>query len=189
MKTIIFRNAAATNFVEYKGDTFATNGELLGGTDVNFTIMDILDSSDAETVLGLNLKKISYAWSDIVAQATASANFGLYLIDLGEDPYKDDSVTLTGSSGTANIVIKETNYLATWASDLATTAANWVAAHADALLVEGVLVEQVGATAEIRIRNLVASDTWTTSIANATLTLDGTVVNSMIQETEIVAGA
>lgn len=43
------------------------------------------------------------------------------------------SVTLTGTSGTANITIGGVDYLATFATDLTTTASNFVTAHADAI--------------------------------------------------------
>jgi hypothetical protein len=47
---------------------------------------------------------------------------------------KINTLTLTGTSGTANVTIDGTVYLATFATDLTTTAANFVTAHAAAIL-------------------------------------------------------
>jgi hypothetical protein len=44
------------------------------------------------------------------------------------------TVDLTGTSGTANITVNGTDYLATFATDLATTEGNFVTAHAAAIL-------------------------------------------------------
>lgn len=50
------------------------------------------------------------------------------------------AVTLTGTSGTANINVGGTNYLATFASSLTVTATNFVTAHAAAILADTGLV-------------------------------------------------
>jgi hypothetical protein len=50
------------------------------------------------------------------------------------------TITLTGTGGTANIAVDSVNYLATYASSLTVTAANFVTAHAAALLAEDVIV-------------------------------------------------
>lgn len=50
------------------------------------------------------------------------------------------TVTLTGTSGTANISVGGTNYLATFATNLTTTAANFVTTHSAALLAAGTTV-------------------------------------------------
>lgn len=50
------------------------------------------------------------------------------------------AVTLTGTSGTANIVVGGTNYLATFTTNLTTSAANFVTSHAATLLALGITV-------------------------------------------------
>jgi len=50
------------------------------------------------------------------------------------------AVTLTGTSGTANIVVGGTNYLATFTSNLTTSAANFVTTHTAALSARGITV-------------------------------------------------
>jgi hypothetical protein len=50
------------------------------------------------------------------------------------------TVTLTGSSGTCNVAVMGVNYLATFNSDIATTDADFIASHAAALLLRGIVV-------------------------------------------------
>lgn len=49
-----------------------------------------------------------------------------------------ETVTLTGTSGTCNVAVGGVNYLATFDTDLNTTHANFVAAHAAALALRGI---------------------------------------------------
>ncbi len=83
------------------------------------------------------------------------------------------AVTLTGTSGTANITINGVDYLATFNSDLSTTAGDFVTAHAAAILAAtGTVV-----TANAAVLTFVDAATGfpTISIANATGDLAGTV--------------
>ena len=57
-----------------------------------------------------------------------------------------NTITLTGTSGTANIPIGGVNYLATFTSSLTTSAANFVTTHATALSTAGVILTANGAT-------------------------------------------
>jgi hypothetical protein len=86
--------------------------------------------------------------------------------------YSTKTVTVTGSSGTANIAIAGTNYLATFATDLTTTASNWVTAHGATLLALGYTV--TSALAVITIKAL-TEDFPTATITNATGNLAGTL--------------
>jgi len=72
-------------------------------------------------------------YADIDSGAIAAGQF----VDINSTTYLDAAavkqkatVTLTGSSGTANININGVDYLATFDSDLATTATNFVSSHA-----------------------------------------------------------
>jgi len=51
-----------------------------------------------------------------------------------------DTITVTGTSGTANVTVAGVNYLATFDTDLTTTAANFVTSHATALLARNIVV-------------------------------------------------
>lgn len=83
------------------------------------------------------------------------------------------TVTLTGTSGTANITIGGVEYLATFDTDLTTTAAAFVTDHAsDILTATGAVV--TSALAVITITDS-AIGFPTVSIANATTNLAGTV--------------
>ena len=53
--------------------------------------------------------------------------------------------TLTGTSGTANVGINGANYLATFTTDLTTSAANFVTSHAATLLTIGITATSSGA--------------------------------------------
>lgn len=55
------------------------------------------------------------------------------------------TVTLTGTSGTANVTVGGTNYLATFTTNLTTSAANFVTSHAATLLALGITVTSSGA--------------------------------------------
>lgn len=82
------------------------------------------------------------------------------------------AVTLTGTSGTANVSVKGVNYLATFATDLPTTASNFVTAHSTALGVAGVTVTANGAVLTFRGLN---ADVTGITITNATTDLAGTL--------------
>jgi hypothetical protein len=76
--------------------------------------------------------------------------------------------TLTGTSGTANINVNGTNYLATFNTSLSQTATDFVTTHAAAILVNhGVTVTKAG-TADLRFKTAT-----TLTITNATGNLAG----------------
>ncbi len=86
-----------------------------------------------------------------------------------------------GTTGTANVVIDGTNYLATFATDLSITAANFVTTHAAAILsAEGVTVTQIASSDGLQFEKDTIDYTFdvvnvTGNIAQVdTLTLTGT---------------
>lgn len=83
------------------------------------------------------------------------------------------ALTLTGTSGTANVNVAGTNYLATFATDLTTTAANFVTTHgATILAATGLTVTSAGAVITF---TGAAEGFPAISIANATTNLAGTL--------------
>jgi hypothetical protein len=82
-------------------------------------------------------------------------------------------ITLTGTSGTANITIKGVNYLVTFSASLATTATNFVTTHAAALERVNVVVKNITG-AELRFTGAAGVLT----IANVSGDLSGTVATS-----------
>lgn len=83
------------------------------------------------------------------------------------------AVTLTGTGGTANVVVNGVEYLATFATDLTTTANNFVTAHAaDILEATGAVV--TAALGVITFADL-AEGFPVVTVANVTTNLAGTV--------------
>lgn len=81
-------------------------------------------------------------------------------------------ISLSGTSGTANVNVKGVNYLATFASSLTTTANNFVTTHATALATAGVTV-----TASAGVLKFVGltADIPGITITNVTTNLAGTI--------------
>ena len=93
--------------------------------------------------------------------------------------YYGRQITLSGTTGTANINVNGVNYLATFTTNLFTTAQNWVTANQAALLLLGINVFALGSGADGRIRfsrssNLILD---AITITNVSGTLNGTIAN------------
>lgn len=86
------------------------------------------------------------------------------------------TITLTGTSGTANVNIDGTNYLATFNSDLDTTASDFVTAHAATILAATGLVVTAG-TASIILTGEASDFPSGTSVTNVSGDLAGTVAS------------
>ena len=82
--------------------------------------------------------------------------------------FNSSSITLTGTSGTANILIKGVNYLATFTTSLTVSASNFVSTHAAALLSRGIVVTS-SAT------KLIFTETGQVFITNASGNLSGAI--------------
>lgn len=98
-------------------------------------------------------------------------------------------VTLTGSSGTANITVTGTgaSYLATYATSLTVTATNFVTTHAAALLAnQGITVTSSGAT--LIFRHATTAFPTITAPANATGNLAGTIAAVTVVEQDVAGG-
>lgn len=86
------------------------------------------------------------------------------------------AVTLTGTSGKANVNIGGVNYLATFATDLTTTASNFVTAHAAAILAaSGVVVTSAAGVLNLAGTNLVLDNV---TVTNVTTNLAATLAAS-----------
>lgn len=149
-------------------------------------------AGDVQAVCG-NTTTTDYAWKK---GKTCSAKPVVYKITLNDDECGTDvlaklsasypdltvtvdtanleqSVTLTGTSGTANILVNGVAYLATFDTNLTTTAANFVTARAAAiLLATGAVVTSASGV----IKFVAASDSFPViSVVNATTNLAGTI--------------
>lgn len=88
------------------------------------------------------------------------------------------TATLTGSSGTANVIIAGVNYLATFATDLTTTASNWVTANATALLALGYTVTSSGAIITVSALTTVFPSVAVTNVSGNLAGTIGTQTNT-----------
>lgn len=82
------------------------------------------------------------------------------------------AITLTGTSGTANVTINGVDYLATFNTNLTTTASDWVTANATALLALGFTVTSNAAVITVSALTTVFP---TLTATNATGNLAGTL--------------
>ena len=89
------------------------------------------------------------------------------------------SITLSGTSGTANINVDGVDYLATFATNLFTTASNWVATNQATLNALGIQVFRLGTGADGRIRFGSSDEALLNAITITPTTgnLDGTIAN------------
>lgn len=94
-------------------------------------------------------------------------------IAIAQEDQSNIGVTLTGTSGTANITLEGTNYLVTFNSSLTQTAADFVEDHAATILAN----HQLTVTSSGAVINLTSDveDALTPAIVNATGDLAGTI--------------
>lgn len=92
--------------------------------------------------------------------------------------------TLTGTSGTANIKVIGINYLATFTTNLTTSADNFVTSHAVALLAVGVVVTASSGVITLTA-NVAGVDFTTSAAANVSGNLDGTLAQTQANRTAV----
>lgn len=143
--------------------TSKTTAVEANGYDVIVTTVPLTDAADASFNFVVNNDKV---------QTTST------IIATTEYPSVTDessrAVTLTGTSGTANVVVGGVNYLATFTDDLTTSATNFVTSHAATLLALGIVV-----TSDAAVLTFVADTDGfpTISVANVSGNLAGTVAS------------
>ena len=124
------------------GYSTGTAIEVSGGTGVGLLVnIDSVGGSGEITAVSINDKGDRYTNGDSVTVEAGSRNATLTLTcyEAGTTVYDEYniayglSVTLTGGSGTADISIGGTAYRATFNTDLATTAQDWVDTWGDTL--------------------------------------------------------
>lgn len=89
------------------------------------------------------------------------------------------TITLSGTSGSANINVNGVDYLATFTTDLFNTAQQWVVANQTTLNALGIRVFALGSGADGRIRFGASTNTILNAITitNVTTNLSGTIAN------------
>lgn len=134
-------------------------------------------SSNDDAVPDVNYNVIDGVWTKLIAESslTPGLNDVLRVAIANGTTAQVDTVTLTGTSGTANIQINNVDYLATFDTDLTTTATNFVTAHAAALLLLGVIV--TSSTVDVILTATPAGQAFITdSILNVSGDLAGSIV-------------
>ena len=112
------------------------------------TVKETRASGVPTGTLDADYKEYVGFWTRIINDFDSAALPAAQYLDLNSSTYQTtvavkevDTVTLTGTSGTANVNINGVDYLATFDTDLTTTAANFVTSHAATILArEGKLV-------------------------------------------------
>ena len=112
------------------------------------TVKETRASGVPTGTLDADYKEYVGFWTRIINDFDSAALPAAQYLDLNSSTYQTtvavkevDTVTLTGTSGTANVNINGVDYLATFDTDLTTTAANFVTAHAATIAArEGKLV-------------------------------------------------
>lgn len=95
-----------------------------------------------------------------------------HTITLKPSGISNRALTLTGTSGTANIKVNNVNYLATFATNLTTTANNFVTAHGAALLALGITVTAAAGVLTFKATDAIVAGI---TITNVTTDLAGTL--------------
>ncbi len=94
-----------------------------------------------------------------------------------------DVVTLTGSSGTANVTVNGVAYLATWDTDLTDTAANFVTLHKAALGLVGIKLSSAAAVITfVHKRAHIITNRVAATIANVSGDLAGTLTATFVPD-------
>ena len=131
------------------------------------------------TVASGTLFNILSKFAETDKSSSGTSSYDEYVLSYGI------SITLSGTSGTANINVGGTDYLATFNTDLFTTAQDWVNANQSTLNAGGYQVFALGSGADGRIRFGATTDTGLNAITitNVTGDLDGTIANEFTGNT------
>jgi hypothetical protein len=121
-------------------------------------------------------------WARTFADYASGAIPSAQLIDISSSVYQTqvpvkelETMSVTGTSGTANVTLNGAVYLATFDTNLTTTAANFVTAHAATILALSGEILVASAVADITFTSGVSGAPLTSSIANVSGDLAGTV--------------
>lgn len=150
--------------------TLHASGYYTSTADVNYNVIDgiwkALFDSAATTPTANQIKRIALA-NGTVAQV--------------------DTVTLTGTSGTANINVDGVNYLATFNSTLTQTATDFDTTHSAALTARGITVTSSGATV-IFTAAVAGQPHLVVAPANVSGNLAGSVANTTANTAAVALG-
>ena len=163
----IFRNAMGSDWfrIFWLGDVYK---ETVSGTPYKYT-------GSADT----NYNMFNGMWKTLIDNsATSPSETQIKRVAITNGSVAQvETVTLTGTSGTANIAVNGVNYLATFSGSLTTTATNFVTSHATALALRGITV--TSSTVDVILTSSIAGQPFTApTITNASGYLAGTVAHT-----------
>jgi len=169
------------------GYSTGTAIQVSGGTGVGLLVnIDSVGGSGEITGVSINDKGDRYTNGDSVTVESGNrdATLTLTCYEAGTTVYDQYniayglSVSLSGTSGTANIRIGGSDYLATFNTDLFTTAQDWEDLYGDTLRALNIRSFVLGSGTDARIRFCAPRATLLTlSIANVSGDLSGTILN------------
>lgn len=165
---VLYKDANGGIYGAYYGGTLNTNNYNTSATQWNTTLPSPVPLPNGDTANGFTF------FDNVTDKSSAgTTSYNEYNIWYGR------SITLSGTSGSANINVNGTNYLITFATDLFTSADNWVTTNQATLNAIGIQVFALGSGADGRIRFGALADTILNAITitNVTTNLSGTIAN------------
>ena len=162
------------------------------------TVKEVIVSAAPNGTLDEDYKEYDGLWTRVIKDFASSTIPSTQRLDVNTSTYQDTvavanvrTATLTGTSGTANVTINGVNYLATFATNLTTTAANFVTAHAATIAARHGNAVVTSSGAGIVVTSAVPGQAVTVAVANVSGDLAGSVANTTanVQNTTLKAGA
>jgi hypothetical protein len=162
------------------------------------TVKEVIVSAAPNGTLDTDYKEYDGLWTRVIKDFASSTIPSTQRLDVNTSTYQDTvavanvrTATLTGTSGTANVTINGVNYLATFATNLTTTAANFVTAYAATIAARHGNAVVTSSGAGIVVTSAVPGQAVTVAVANVSGDLAGSVANTTanVQNTTLKAGA
>lgn len=162
------------------------------------TVKEVIVSAAPNGTLDEDYKEYDGLWTRVIKDFASSTIPSTQRLDVNTSTYQDTvavanvrTATLTGTSGTANVTINGVNYLATFATNLTTTAANFVTAHAATIAARHGNAVVTSSGAGIVVTSAVPGQAVTVAVANVSGDLAGSVANTTanVQNTTLKADA
>ncbi len=162
------------------------------------TVKEVITSDAPTGTLDEDYKEYDGLWTRIIDDiisgdipSTQRYNVNITALQNSVAVANVKTATLTGSSGTANVTINGTAYLATFNSSLTQTAADFVTAHAATIAARYGYAVVTSSGADIIVTSAVPGLNMTVAVANVSGNLAGSVANTTanVENTTLKSGA
>ena len=162
------------------------------------TLKEVIASNAPNGTLDADYKEYNGLWTQLMNAAAAATIPSGQVVDANTSALQTTvavanvkTATMTGTSGTANVTINGVAYLATFNTDLTTTAADFVSAHAATILARYGKCVVTSSGAGIIVTAGIPGLNTTVAVANVSGNLAGSVANTTpaVQNTTLKAGA